>query len=60
MAQTKKAMALKLKPKETDEFISFSTKLLEFAQRNLTAILIGLAVLHHRRGRLGLSPKTAV
>jgi predicted negative regulator of RcsB-dependent stress response len=45
MAQTKKAMALKLKPKETDEFISFSTKIIEFAQRNLTTILIGLAVL---------------
>jgi predicted negative regulator of RcsB-dependent stress response len=44
MAQTKKVMPLKLKPKETDEFISFSTKLLEFAQRNLTAILTGLAV----------------
>jgi predicted negative regulator of RcsB-dependent stress response len=45
MAQTKKVVPLKLKPKETDEFYSFSTKLLEFAQRNLTAILTGLAVL---------------
>jgi predicted negative regulator of RcsB-dependent stress response len=45
MAQTKKPMAVRLKPKETDEFISFSTKLLNFAQRNLTYILVGLVVL---------------
>jgi predicted negative regulator of RcsB-dependent stress response len=45
MAQTKKPMAIKLKPQETDEFISFSTKLLNFAQRNLSSILIGLVVL---------------
>jgi predicted negative regulator of RcsB-dependent stress response len=45
MAQTKKPMAVRLKPKETDEFISFSTKLLNFAQRNLTYIIVGLVVL---------------
>jgi predicted negative regulator of RcsB-dependent stress response len=45
MVQTKKPMAVKLKPKETDEFISFSTKLLDFVQRNLTYTLFGLVVL---------------
>jgi tetratricopeptide (TPR) repeat protein len=45
MAQTKKPMAVKLNPKETDEFISFSTKLLSLAQKHLAYILAGLAVL---------------
>jgi predicted negative regulator of RcsB-dependent stress response len=45
MAQTKKATSLKINPKETDEFISLSTKVLDFAQKNLTPILIGLVVL---------------
>jgi predicted negative regulator of RcsB-dependent stress response len=45
MAQLKKSTSLKLQPKETDEFISFSTRLLEFAQKNLTYILCGLAIL---------------
>lgn len=45
MAQTKKPSPLRLKPKDTDEFISFSAKLLDFAQKNLTSILIGVAVL---------------
>ncbi len=45
MAQTKKPLPLRFKPKETDEFISFSTKLINFGQKHLTVILIGLAVL---------------
>ncbi len=45
MAQVKKTTILKSKPKETDEFISFSQKLLEFGQKNLTYILCGLALL---------------
>ena len=44
MAQVKKTTILKVKPKETDEFISFSQKLLEFGQKNLTYILCGLAL----------------
>ena len=44
MAQVKKTTILKVKPKETDEFISFSRKLLEFGQKNLTYILCGLAL----------------
>jgi predicted negative regulator of RcsB-dependent stress response len=45
MAQIKKTTPLKLQPKDTDEFISFSTRLLDFAQKNLTYILSGLAAL---------------
>lgn len=45
MAQIKKTTSLKPKPKETDEFISFSTRLLDFAQKNLTYLLCGVAVL---------------
>jgi predicted negative regulator of RcsB-dependent stress response len=45
MANIQKPTVLKLKPKDTDEFISFSHKLLEFGQKNLTYILCGLAVL---------------
>ena len=45
MAQVKKTTILKAKPKETDEFISFSQNLLEFGQKNLTYILCGLALL---------------
>lgn len=45
MAQAKKTTVSKLKPKDTDEFISLSTKLMEFVQKNLTYILCGLAVL---------------
>ncbi len=44
MAQINKPTVLKLKPKETDEFISFSGKLIEFGQKNLTYILCGLAL----------------
>ena len=43
MAQTKPTF-IKIKPKDTDEFISLSTKLIEFGQKNLTYILCGLAV----------------
>jgi predicted negative regulator of RcsB-dependent stress response len=45
MAQIKKTTSLKPKPKETDEFISFSTRLLDFAQKNLTYLLCGVAML---------------
>jgi predicted negative regulator of RcsB-dependent stress response len=45
MAQIKKVTPLKLKPKETDEFISFSTRLLDFAQKNLMYFVCGLAFL---------------
>ncbi len=45
MTQIKKISSLKPKIKETDEFISFSTRLLDFAQKNLTYIICGLAVL---------------
>jgi predicted negative regulator of RcsB-dependent stress response len=44
MAQVKKPTVLKVKPKDTDEFISFSQKLLEFVQKHLTYILGGLAL----------------
>lgn len=44
MAQTKKVVPLKIKPKETDEVITFFARTLDFAQKNLTAILVGLAV----------------
>lgn len=44
MAQTKKPTTIRIKPKDTDEFISLSTRLLDFAQKNLSYILIGLAV----------------
>lgn len=44
MAQVKKTTALKLKPKDPDEFISFSRRLLEFGQKHLAYILGGLAV----------------
>jgi len=45
MAQTKKATPLRMKPAEADEFISFSARLLDFGQRHLTLIIIGLAAL---------------
>jgi predicted negative regulator of RcsB-dependent stress response len=45
MAQAKKSTVLKAKPKDIDEFISFSTKLIEFGKKNLTYIICGLAVL---------------
>ena len=45
MVQTKKAAPAKIKLKEADEFISFSTKLIDFAKNNLTTIIIGLTVL---------------
>ena len=45
MAQVKKTTGLKLKPKETDEFITLSQKLLEFGQKNLAYFLGGLAIL---------------
>ncbi len=38
-------MAVKMKPKDVDEFITLSAKLLNFGQKHLTSILIGLAVL---------------
>ena len=44
MAQPKKVVPLKLNPKETDEVISFFARALNFGQKNLTAIIIGLAV----------------
>ncbi|MGQ9920610.1 MAG: YfgM family protein [Desulfobacca sp.] len=45
MAQTKKVTPLKIKPEEADEFISFSARLLDFGQRHLTLIIIGLVTL---------------
>lgn len=45
MAQTKKVTPLKIKPEAADEFISFSARLLEFGQRHLTLIIIGLTAL---------------
>jgi predicted negative regulator of RcsB-dependent stress response len=45
MAQIKKPTVLKLKPKDTDEFISFSAKLIELGRKNFAYILGGLAVL---------------
>lgn len=45
MAQVKKNPGIKFKPKDTDEFISITQKVLEFGRQNLTYILCGLAVL---------------
>ena len=45
MAQVKKTSILKSKPKESDEFITLSQKLLEFGQKHLAYILGGLAIL---------------
>lgn len=45
MAQIKKISSLKPKPKDTDEFISLSTKFLDFAQKNFPYLLAGLVIL---------------
>lgn len=45
MAQIKKVTPFKIKPQDADEFISFSSRLLEFGQRHLTLILIGLVAI---------------
>ena len=45
MAQIKKTTVLKVKPKDTDEFISFSANLIELGRKNFTYILGGVAVL---------------
>lgn len=45
MARTKKVTPLKIKPEEADEFISFSARLLEFGQKHLTSIIVGLVTI---------------